>query len=128
MNRAQRRAAKKLPRLGMCINCGHITPTPDRPRDVGMMCSLECEAQWKGLCDRLLVGTEPGNEEDNALYELGSFTAKWPDATLDDFKHLVATSQRMAAKHPTLWPFLIEYHEGKGCWHFARKGAALTCH
>jgi hypothetical protein len=112
----------------MCINCGFIGQAPGRPSDVGMMCSLDCEAQWNALCDTLLLNTEPDSEEDQALYELGKFATKWPDATLDEFKHLVATSQRMAALYPTVWPFLIEYHEGKGCWHYARKGAGMMCH
>jgi hypothetical protein len=91
-----------------------------------MMCSTDCAEQWEALCNTLI--TEADCEEDRALYELGKFTAKWPDATLDDFKHLCATSARMSAKHGGAWPFLIEYHEGKGCWHFARKSAAITCH
>ena len=91
---------------------------------MGCMCSSECQEQWEALCDQI----EDDDESDKALYELGKFATKWPDATLGEFKHLVATSQRMAALYPTVWPFLIEYHEGKGCWHYARKGAGMMCH
>jgi hypothetical protein len=108
----------------MCINCGFIAPAPSHPPNVGCLCSQECQDQWEALCSQI----EDDDEADKALYELGKFAIKWPNATLDEFKHLVATSQRMAAKYPTVWPFWIEYHEDNGCWHYARKSAALTCH
>jgi hypothetical protein len=117
MNRAQRRAAKKLPRLGMCINCGHIAPTPGRPSNIPFVCSLECGKQFSDLYDQL-------GDEKEILNEVGSFVTKWPDVSTDDFMHIVAISQRMEAKYPTVWPFLIEYHSDKGCWHYERKGAA----
>jgi hypothetical protein len=81
-----------------------------------MICSFECEQQWNALCDRF------DNEE--ALNQIGLFAARWPNASLDEFKHIVELSQRMDAKYPGVWPFAIEYHSDKGCWHYARKGAA----
>jgi hypothetical protein len=115
MNRAQRRASKKLPRLGMCLNCGQIKPTPGRPPHIAMICSFECEHQWNDLCDRL--------DDDEGLHEIGLFVARWPDVSTDEFKHIVTISQHMDTKYPGVWPFAIEYHSDKGCWHYARKGA-----
>ena len=114
MNRSERRRAKKLPRLGMCINCGYLAPTPGRPSNAAIICSSECEKQWKDLDDQL-------GDDDKALAALVRFTAKWPEASKDDFMHIVAISQRMEAKYPTVWPFLIEYHSDKGCWIYTRK-------
>jgi hypothetical protein len=98
----------------MCINCGHISPTPDRPSDLAMMCSVECGEQWEALYDHF---------PEEALNEIGSFTARWPDVTTMEFLRIVEVSQDMDAKYPGAWPFQIEYHEGRGCWHYARKGA-----
>jgi hypothetical protein len=104
----------------MCINCGHISPAPNRPANVGLMCSDECEDQWNALVDQI----KDDDQADFALYQIGSFATKWPDVTTTEFLRIVEVSQRMAAKYPTVWPFIIEYHADKGCWHFERKGAA----
>jgi hypothetical protein len=111
MNRSQRRAAKKF-RMGMCINCGHVaTLQPGQ----SIMCSAECVAQWGDLHDQL-------GDEKEALNALGLFATRWPKVSTDDFKQIVAISQRMEAKYPDVWPFEIEYHSDKGCWHYGRKG------
>jgi hypothetical protein len=121
MTKAQRQAAK--PRVGMCINCGDLVNCNPKTTDNELLiCSRECLAQFRDFTSQL------DDEGNIAVSEIGDFTSKWPNVSTDDFMHIVAISQRMEAKYPTVWPFLIEYHSDKGCWHYARKGAAKHFH
>jgi hypothetical protein len=96
----------------MCINCGQFGP---RQPNESIMCSLECVEQWGDLHDQL-------SDEKEALDAIARFVTRWPKVSKDDFLHIVGISQRMEAKYADVWPFLIEYHSNKGCWHYERKG------
>jgi hypothetical protein len=110
------RQALKARSVCMCVNCGQIGSDPTRPPDALGLCSDQCQEQLQSLLNAL----DPGDPDDRQAVEaLMEFGAKWPDISAKKFKHLVAHSARMEAKHPEVWPFKIE--ASGDCWLYRRK-------